>query len=82
MGFFAPQLHMIMPTEWQRRDINAIMFGDNYILIAEDEEGNSFLDLNISNELLYEGLKSACKNDPSLLETLTDLVIDLHTEKK
>lgn len=73
---------MIMPTEWQRRDINAIMFGDNYILIAEDEEGTPFLDLNVSDKLLYHGLKSACKDDPSLLDTLTDLVIDLHNEKK
>lgn len=81
-NFFTPGLHAVMLNEWQQRDINAIMFVGNYMLIAEGQDGKSFIDLNISKDLLRDGLKILCENDPDLLDFMTDLVIDLHTQKK
>jgi hypothetical protein len=77
-----PQIAYIRLTEWQQRAINAIAFNNNYMIIAQDVNGKAFLDLNISDELLQDGLKSMCQENPQLLDMLTDLVIDLHTEKK
>lgn len=82
MGFFTPQTRIIRLNEKQERAINAIMFGENYMLIAEEQDGSAFIDMNVSNELLTTGLKSACENNPQFLDFITDLVIDLHTEKK
>ena len=82
MGFFTPQTRIIRLNENQERAINAIMFGENYMLIAEEQDGRAFIDMNVSNELLAMGLKSACENNPQFLDFLTNLVIDLHTEKK
>ena len=82
MGFFTPQIQYIRLNEWQQRAINAIMFGDNYMLIAQEQDGKAFLDLNASDDLLREGLRSVCEGNPKILELLTDLVIDLHVKKK
>ena len=81
-GFFPPQLQAVMLNEWQRRAVNAIMFGNNYMLIAEDPDGSAFIDLNTSDDLFQKGLRCLCENDPKMLDFLTDLVIDLHTQKK
>lgn len=71
-----------MLNEDQQRAINAIMFGDNYLLIAAEENGAAFIDMNIDERLLFDGLEFLCKKDPEFLDRMTNLVIDLHTEKK
>jgi hypothetical protein len=58
------------------------MFGDNYMLIAEEQNGRAFVDLNVSDDLIREGIRSLCENNPQMLDLLTDLVIDLHNTKK
>lgn len=80
-GFFEPHTRIIRLNEWQQRAINAVMFGDNYMMIAEEQDGGAFVDLNISDDLLKKGLRSLCENNPQMLDFLTDLVIDLHTKK-
>lgn len=80
--FFPPQSNVIFLNEWQQRAINAIMFGDNYMLIAEEQNGRAFVDLNVSDDLIREGIRSLCENNPQMLDLLTDLVIDLHNTKK
>lgn len=81
-GFFSPQLQAVMLNEWQQRAINAIMFGDNYMLIAEEPNGSAFIDLNLTDDLFKEGIRNLCENNPKFLDMLTDLIIDLHTPKK
>lgn len=87
MGFISshgsniPQTRFILLNESQQRAINAIMFGKNYLLIAEDEKGSSFVDMNIDDDLLFQGLESVCKSDQKFIDRMTDFVIDLHTKK-
>ena len=82
MGLFTPQTQFIRLNEWQQRAINAIMFGDNYMLIAQEQDGNAFLDLNATEELMRDGLRVMCEQNPQMLDFMTDLVIDLHNKKK
>lgn len=81
-GYFEPRANIIRLNEWQQHAINAIMFGDNYMLIAQEVDGKAFLDLNITDELLKDGLKSMVEQNPQMLDFMTDLVIDLHNNKK
>ena len=85
MGFFSsqiPPMRFLMLNEEQQRAVNAVVFGNNHLLIAEDEKGDSFIDMSIDSNLLIEGLKFLCERDPELLDRMTNLVIDLHTDKK
>ena len=87
MGLFSshephiPQTRFILLNESQQRAINAIMFGKNYLLIAEEENGSAFVDMNIDDDLLFQGLENICKSDQKFMDRMTDFVIDLHTKK-
>jgi len=89
MGLFSsyghspvPQMRLLMLNEEQQRAINAIMFGDNYLLIAAEENGMAFVDMNIDEGLLFDGLEFLCEKNPELIDKMTNLVIDLHNKKK
>ena len=68
-------------TEMQDNAVNAICKYNNFALFSEGANGEMTIVLNSSKDVLERGLREIGQH-PTILELMTNIVIDLQNERK
>ena len=75
------KLKSVKLTEEQNEAVNAICKYNNYAIFSEGADNEMTIILNSSADILERGLREIARH-PMILELMTNIVIDLHNERK